>query len=225
MLITCLSRSCCKVSGKSASCICPLLLSCYDQMTHEPICISISFKDALFLLQTEYKSPLAPVCRIWWAREGEEDDLPKDIVFSEDALRCSSALQLFHQSSPTEQNQHPGTGHHHCPCSWWPHHKTHTCNWEISDAFLLNLHNPSTYHTLSRGGALQFLGIKYTLTVACFYEPLLAKVKAISLRLVMINATAHLPPSWPNCLEKKLHSCAFNKLCHFPDTLEQMAVC
>lgn len=78
---------------------------------------------------------------------------------------------------------------------------------------------------LSRGGALQFLGFKYTLTVACFYEPLLGKVNAISLRLVMINATAHLPPSKPKCQEKKLHSCIFNQLFHLHDTLEQIAVC
>lgn len=72
MLTTSLSWGSCKVSSKSASCICPLFLSCYDQMTHEPIYSGISFKDALLPLQTEYKSPLAPVCRIWWAREREE---------------------------------------------------------------------------------------------------------------------------------------------------------
>lgn len=109
---------------------------------------------------------------------------------------CPEVLQCFTTLPPEPTSWTKATPRHwwpSLPCTWWPHHKTHICNWEISDATLLNLHNSSTYHTL-QGGALQFLGIKYTLRVPCFYEPLLGKVNAISLRLVMINTTAHLPP-------------------------------
>lgn len=164
-------------------------------MTHEPIYIGMSFKDALLSLQTEYRRPLAPLCAGFGGQErGNKVIFPKTL-FSQ---RMPWGAPVLYNSStrahqPNKSNtQAPVTPN--APAPGGPITKlTHATGKSLMRSCWACTIQTST--TVSRGGALQFLGIKYTLTAACFYEPLLGKVNAIPLRLVMIDETAHLPPS------------------------------
>ena len=168
-----------------------------------PFNISISFKDALLLsfffhLKRKHKSPLATCVQdLAGNREGEESHFPKDAIFPKDALRCSSALQHSHHSPCQQLNQKAAQAWVTLTARAPSSPITQLTHWDwASQRQHAKTSTNQAATAVSMGWALQFLCIKYTWTIACFYQPFsMGKVNAISLRLVMINTTAHLPPS------------------------------
>lgn len=135
ILTTFLSCGCCKSTNKSASCICPLP-SCYDWMSNYTwTCLHQHLVQGCSVISSFICKGNTRVPRLLCAgsggqqREGEERDLPKDTVFPEDALRCSSTLQCSHHSPCQQLNQKkpPRCWLPCCPCTRRPDHTTCTC--------------------------------------------------------------------------------------------------
>lgn len=148
---TFLSCGCCKSTNKSASCIYPLFVSCYDQMsqlhTNPFTSVPHSRMPRCSVSSFICKGNIKVACHLCVGSSGQQRS----------GRKRSSQRYYFHRG-----------------CS------------EVLQHFAALPPQPK----------LQFLCIMFTLTTTCFYRLLsLGKVSAVSLRLVITNATAYLPPN------------------------------